>query len=155
MPYYRRMDDSNTIGSTKVEPDKIEAKPGYSSYLGSFVVGTLTKDLVEDEIRGRIKLPRLDVAGDGITPSRAVKEIFSKDFWREAKSAEIWKAAGKDAGVQALAIIPGSILGYLCLAPVVMRLQKKREAPSTPHASIDAQTVSRDVLEARSEARAK
>lgn len=102
-----------------------ERKQGFLPYFSSFFTGWLFKDMIENEIRAATKIPKLEAS--------SLLNSFKPSTWREIgkitrEHKGVWGEAAqelvKHGGIHAASIIPGAALGYLCLAPVVTRVEQ-------------------------------
>jgi hypothetical protein len=102
-----------------------ETKQGFLTYLGSFFTGWATKDLIENEIRARANFPKL--------APMTLKDAFSLENLKLAKKelggSAIWKDLGKEAAIEAGSIVPGALVGYVLLKPVVRHFASAQPDP--------------------------
>lgn len=125
--------------------DTKQEKPGFLNYLGSFFTGWLFKDLIEDELRVATKTPKIEpVSLRELVKGATWKEI--KAGWKEIKAGlkktDTLKAFGKDVGkdvaIHGASIVPGALLGYVVLKPVVSQVESafKSVSGKTPETII-------------------
>ena len=103
------------------EEKTYESKQSFLTYLSSFFTGWITKDLIEEEIRHQVKRPKLPPVG--------LSGLFSGEGLKSLKEglgdSAVWKHVGKELSIEGASILPGALLGYACLKPVVTHFTMK------------------------------